>query len=692
MKYLARITTDCKEQLLAAHLQNVAEMSASAVPQQFQAVAKYAGLWHDLGKYQQKWQEYLQNNGKRVVHSPHGAVLALQMSKKEPPAIAYIIAGHHSGLSERLRLRGSEYKQLAAGLEECLAIARQEIADFIPQELPDIDLPKLRREFAVRMLFSVLVDNDRLDARKFENIENKGESSIYVQDLELSAYNKMSFNMSFNLHSLFPQSANAISEARNVFAQHCINKSELPKGIFRLTGPCGIGKTIASARFAYLHSQKHQMSGIVYVGPLKSIIEQTAAVYRQLFGENAVLEHHSGYEPKLAEVKDYKLNTDRWDKPVIVTSGVQFYESLFANHPTKCRKLQGLINKVILLDESQSIPSDLVRPILDVLNTLVTDWGCTIVLMSATQPAFHNLDEDDLTDVVDIIPEAETSRIFQQLNRVNYQYIADIWEWKNLVDSIQSSKLNQGLIIVNTKKLAREGYEILSAKFPDHCFHLSSMMCPDHRSQVLDKVRKLLKAEQPCFLISTQVVEAGVDVDFPIVYRQLAPLDSIIQAAGRCNREGKQDQGNVIIFNMSSSNPPGYKDGISITKKILEKYDINDDILSLIKIYFSDLLNQNHDGGVDIQKLREKYDFPEVAKAVKVIDNEHQIAVVVKWGDSEELIVEMENKEYITETDWRRLQKFTVNIPKNDQYTNYTQVGKIDVWMGDYQETGIRVG
>lgn len=675
MIYLARITTNCKEQLLAAHLRNVATMSASAVPQQFQAVARYAGLWHDLGKYQQKWQEYLKNNGKRVNHSQHGAVLALTMGKKEPPAIAYIIAGHHTGLSERLKLNGSQYKQTPEYLEECLEIAKQEIIDFIPEQLPDINLPKLRREFAIRMLFSVLVDNDRLDAQKFEK-------SIELDKLE-------DFKYQWHDNFIFSNAQSMINQARKNFLEFCEESSKLPKGIFRLTGPCGIGKTIASAKFAYLHSEKNQMSGIVYVGPLKSIIEQTADVYRQLFGENAVLEHHSGYEPKLEESKDYKLNTERWDKPVVVTSGVQFYESLFANHPTKCRKLQGLINKVILLDESQSIPANLVRPILNVLNTLVTDWGCTIVLMSATQPAFDNLNEDDLINVVDIIPATVTSNIFQQLNRVHYQYIADIWQWENLVSSIENSGLNQGLIIVNTTQLAREGYEILSGRFPEKCFHLSSRMCPDHRCQVLTKVRQLLKDEKPCFLISTQVIEAGVDVDFPIVYRQLAPLDSIIQAAGRCNREGRQNQGNVIIFNMSSFNPPGYQCGINITKKILEKYDFNHDILSLINIYFSDLFNQNHDGGVDIQKLREKYDFPEVAKSVKVIDDEYQISVVVQWGDSEKLIAQMQSKEYLTESDWRKLQKFTVNIPENNKFVNYRQIGKINVWIGEYGETGI---
>ena len=173
MSYLARITTNCKEQLLSEHLQSVAERSASAVPQQFQAVARYAGLWHDLGKYQQKWQEYLKNNGKRVVHSPQGAVLALQMGTKEPPAMAYIIGGHHSGLSKRSKIRGDEYKRLAVGLEECLEIAKQEIAVFIPEQLPDINLPKLRREFAIRMLFSVLVDSDRLDAKNFESSINQ---------------------------------------------------------------------------------------------------------------------------------------------------------------------------------------------------------------------------------------------------------------------------------------------------------------------------------------------------------------------------------------------------------------------------------------------------------------------------------------------------------------------------------------
>jgi len=532
------------------------------------------------------------------------------------------------------------------------------------------------------MLFSVLVDSDRLDARNFESPQYE----------ELSAYFKLSFNPHSHSSELLP----AIVKARNVFAHYCSNASKLPKGIFRLTGPCGIGKTIASAKFAYLHHQHHQMSGVVYVGPLKSIIEQTASVYRSLFGQEAVLEHHSGFEVKAEEEKQYKLNTERWDKQIIVTSGVQFYESLFANTPGKCRKLQGLINKVILLDESQSIPNHLVRPILDVLNTLVKDWGCTIVLMSATQPAFINLNTNDV-NAVDIIPDNITAELFQQFNRVKYQYIKDIWQWKDIVKSINYSGINQGLVIVNTIQLANEGYQVLSEQLESNqideksCFHLSSRMCPAHRSQILIRIRRLLKEGKSCFLVSTPVVEAGVDVDFPMVYRQLAPLDSIIQAAGRCNREGKKDKGDVIIFKMQSQDPQGYIQPINITKKILDnkhdKYDINTNTLPLINIYFRTLFNQNHDGGLHIQKLREDYDYPKVAQNFKVIEDEHQISVVVRWGDGERLIEEMKNKDYLTELDWRKLQQFIVNIPK--KFQNHSKIGQMNIWLGDYQETGI---
>ena len=672
MKYLSRVNKDSLKQELKQHLTNVATTAKSAVPSEFQALAYYAGLWHDLGKYRETWQHYLLqrvsgDKVKTIPHAAHGTVLALQShtSKKDPPAMAYIIAGHHAGLYSKDKVKGTEYKQKADGLNECLINAKDEIPGFMPDKLPDIDLPKLSREFAIRMLFSVVVDCDRMDAQIFES----GHPPV-TQFADIVAN--------------FPTFSHAsdIGRIRSKFASHCISAAKNNKGFFRLSGACGIGKTIASAKFAYQHCSKHGMSGIVYVSPLKSIIEQTAKVYRDLFGDNAVLEHHSGYDPSEAKLEDYKLNTERWDKPIIVTSGVQFYESLFANSPSKCRKLQGLINKVILIDESQTIPTHLVRPTLDVLKSLVENWGCTIVLMSATQPAFTNLKNDDIKNITNIIPEQDCIDFFDKLNRVNYKFNPTLWEIENLKDNVINSGVTQGLIIVNTTKLARDIYQELSNNVP--CYHLSSRMCPEHRQATLNTVKTLLAKNKPCFLVSTQVIEAGVDIDFPQVWRQLAPLDSIIQAAGRCNREGKQNKGDVIIFKMQSFVSSDYTNRQKITEQLLLQTDLNINILDTINRYFRILYNENHDGGVEIQKLRENYNYPEVAEKYKVLDDS-QISVVVEYGDNRELINGLKNKEFLTSNDWRKIQKYTVNLPQS--MIDFEEVNGVKYWIGEYDSS-----
>ncbi|YAF99052.1 MAG: CRISPR-associated helicase Cas3' (plasmid) [Nodularia sp. CChRGM 3473] len=683
MEFLARITEDKRKQLLSAHLLEVAKKCSVTVSEQFRDVAYYAGLWHDLGKYRQEWQKYLLADGKRVYHAPHGAMLALMNSNKVP-ALAYIIAGHHTGLHNQQHLDSADFEQYAEGWKQALEAAKREIPNFLPEKLPDINLTDYnRREFAIRMLFSVLVDADRLNAQIFESLQNWEASCVDLQ-------------YSFNPHCFHPPSlepeSTGINRIRNVFAEYCISAAKLSKGLFRLTGACGVGKTIAIARFATLHAEYQNMSGIVYVGTLKSIIEQTAQVYRNLFGEANVLEHHSGFEPKLQDVKQYKLNTERWDKPVIVTSGVQFYESLFANSPAKCRKLQGLINKIILIDEAQTIPGHLVRPILDILNVLVQDWGCTIVLMSATQPAFRNLIEDNAHD---IIPVEVSRNFFEQLNRVTYRFIEDIWNWQDIAQDIQASKYQKALIIVNTTKLACEGYYELSQMIPGNWFHLSSKMCPAHRSQVLLEVRSLLDSGEPCFLISTQVVEAGVDIDFPRVYRQLAPLDSLIQSAGRCNRNGKerQDKSVVTVFCMNATDPPGYQAGVKITKSILNRFDVNQNLLEAIEHYFLTLFHENHEGGKTIQHLRSVYNFPEVAKQVSVIDDLDQVSVVVNWQDRENLVEQLKDKEFLNEYDWRKVQSFTVNVRKRAHESSIIPLNNgINVWSGIYNnQCGIMV-
>ena len=670
MKYLSRVNKNSLKQELKQHLTNVATMSKSIVPSEFQAVAYYAGLWHDLGKYREEWQYYLLqrvagDKVKTISHAAHGAVLALQShtSKKDPPAMAYIIAGHHAGLYAKDKLKGTEYKQKAESLNECLCNAKDEIPGFMPDKLPDIDLPKLSREFAIRMLFSIVVDCDRTDAQIFES----GKPLAQIKDI-IPNFPTFSHTSDIGL-------------IRSKFANYCIKAAKYNKGFFRLSGACGIGKTIASAKFAYLHSDIHNMSGIVYVSPLKSIIEQTANVYRDLFGDNAVLEHHSGYDPSEANHEEYKLNTERWDKPVIVTSGVQFYESLFANSPSKCRKLQSLINKVILIDESQTIPTHLVRPTLDVLKSLVNDWGCTVVLMSATQPAFNNLKNDDIKNITNIIPEQDCIDFFDKLNRVNYKFNPALWEIENLRDDVINSGIKQGLIIVNTTKLARDIYQELSEYLP--CYHLSSRMCPAHRQATLNTVKTLLADNKPCFLVSTQVIEAGVDIDFPQVWRQLAPLDAIIQAAGRCNREGKQDKGNVIIFKMKGFVSSDYNNRQKITEQLLLQTDLNINMLNTINRYFRILYNENHDGGLEIQKLRENYNYPEVAEKYKVLDDT-QISVVVEYENNKQLLNELKTKEFLTNNDWRKLQKFTVNLPQS--MVDFEEVNGVKYWIGEYND------
>lgn len=687
MKYWARISEDDRKQPLQEHLQGVARRTSEALSDRWQQVGYYAGLWHDLGKYVREWQDYLQNNGKKRPHAAHGAMLAL-MQADDPdfiPALAYAIAGHHTGLPNCEKLESENWENQAKGWETASRAAQEEIKDFIPIDLPDINLPNLRREFAIRMLFSALVDSDRLDAAQFEyTSKNSGELRVGLNH-HLPSH--------FDPH-LLPKPTSEIDRLRNVFASDCIANATQSKGLYRLTGVCGIGKTQSSLRWGIIHANTHQMRGILYVAPLKVIIEQTAKVYRKLLGDDNVLEHHSSYEPDPKEVRNYKLDTERWDKPYIVTSGVQFYESLFSNRPGQCRKLHQLRDRVILIDEAQTIPLHLAIPILDVLETLVEDWGCSVVLMSATQPAFDRLKLCDRA--TDLIPQVRITEQFRQLQRVTYRNQSNkTWTWTDLAKDIQQSRHSQNLVVVNTTKLAREGFRELSDRYPGDTFHLSTRMCVAHRKQVLDEIERRLDPQTPrgCYLVSTQLIEAGVNVDFPRVYRQLAPFDSIIQTAGRCNRNQRLQKEDAIatIFNLAdSSAPPDYRKRIQITKTVFDNYadPLGEDILDAIREYFQKLYNDLHAGGQEIQKFRYRYDFPKVAKRFHVIEDDYAASVVVPWGEGDRLIETLSQKDGLTQTDWRSIQPYVATVPKKyleDQYSEIEVFANgLAIWTGNY--------
>lgn len=685
MKNSARITSDGREQPLADHLKTVARLTSDSLPESLKRVGYYTGLWHDLGKYIPQWQRYLRGEAKKKPHSPQGAMFALMQcpDRDKIPAIAFAIAGHHTGLQNRTRLGLQDFEESAKDWQESRDIACCELDNLIPETFPDINLPPLRREFAIRMLFSALVDADRLDAMNFE------------QKRRNPCLAEVSLPYSFNPRSL-PDATTDIARLRNGFAEDCIATAEGKKGLYRLTGACGIGKTETSLRWAILHARYHQMKGILYVGPLEVIIEQTARVYRNLLGEENVLEHHSSYEPRSEEIRNYQLDTERWDKPYIVTSGVQFYESLFANKPGKCRKLHNISNRVILIDEAQTIPLHLAIPILDVLETLIEDWGCTIVLMSATQPAFDRLEL--CHNAVDIISIEQVKQQLQALKRVTYRTVLDTpWNWENLAEDIQASGCQQTLTVVNTTALAREGYEALDALVSSNWYHLSARMCPAHRWEVLETILQQLSNNRPCHLISTQLIEAGVDIDFPRVYRQLSPFDSIIQTAGRCNRNGKlavsdatreaDPCGIATIFKLQNAPSPAgdYTFRTQLTESILASYPnaLDGDMLNAIQKYFQSLYNRLRSGGQEIQKARHCYDYPQVAELFRVIDDDKTQSVVVPWCKGKVLIEELQSQEFLTQADWRQIQPYCATVPRSAKTVKQLDNGLI-IWTGNY--------
>jgi CRISPR-associated endonuclease/helicase Cas3 len=667
-------------QALNDHLMGVATKTAARLPTKWQPIGHYAGLWHDLGKILKQWQDYLNSNdrGRRMPHSPHGAMLARSLMNRPlvVPSLTFVIAGHHGGLRDKEHLAGDDFAERAIGWEQARDEAIAEIPNFLPEKLPEFDVRGTRLEFAIRMLFGCLVDADRIDAAIF-----MGNAPPNLD--EASSVSKLS--TCFNPR----HQDGALAQLRREFASDCMAKAEQPRGLFRLTGPTGVGKTMASLQWAIAHCKAHPhhqekigLESILYVGPLQSIIEQNWNVYREVLGI-PVLAHYSDFQPCEEELPTYKLTTERWDASVICTSGVQFYESLFARTPAKCRKLSHLMRRCILIDEAQSIPLEYAKPILDVLRALAEDWGCTVVLMSATQPSFRNVDADFDKKCTDIIEDDRCRYFFEETRRVTYTINIDLWQWNHVadrIDSLPEKFTSQSLTIVNTTRLAREGFQALSEIIEGSWFHLSARMVPAHRKQVLEEILRRTSPTSPkeklsCHVISTQVVEAGVDLDFPLVLRQFAPLDSIIQAAGRCNRENHLNWRDAFIqvFDLEDANYPSgdYKKRTQITCEILASsdYDLNENLLAAISLYYKKCNSSLTGDTYKIQELRKNLQFEKVAEQFKIINDDHQFSSVVPWGNGADLIKSLDLSKPLSEPEWRSLQPYTLNLPEK-QFRN----------------------
>jgi CRISPR-associated endonuclease/helicase Cas3 len=647
--------------------------------------AYLAGLWHDLGKYSKEFQRrikslsgfdpeaHLEGKPGRVDHSTAGALHAIEQFGLPGRILAYLIAGHHAGLPD-WHTGETGGAALKARLDDKSHLERA-LSQAIPQAIlaqPKPASPFLGKSdgFAlwVRMLFSCLVDADFLDTETFMDADKAAHraSTSTAQDLlqRFDAY------MNENFTGATPTPVNRI---RAEVLRQCREKANEPSGIFSMTVPTGGGKTLSSLAFALEHAVHYGKHRVIYVIPYTSIIEQTANIFRDIFPD-AVVEHHSNLDPDKETTVKSRLATENWDAPIIVTTNVQFFESLFAAKTSCCRKLHNIVNSVVVLDEAQLLPPEFLQPILKTMNLLTQNYRVTFVLSTATQPALNSRSGfgwvfKGLDGVREIVGEPDA--LYRDLERVVVEMPQDLHQtqtWDEIAERLQQHE--SVLAIVNSRADARELYH----RMPQGALHLSALMCGEHRSRVIADIKRRLSAGEAVRVVSTQLVEAGVDVDFPVVYRALAGLDSIAQAAGRCNREGKLDRGRVCVFVPPKPAPPGHlRRAAQTTVSLLFESHENPLRRELYQRYFEQLywkapsLDKHGieallkpDGQGDDQL---KVQFRTAAQRFQLIDESGYRSVIVRYGDSPALIGRLQ-KEGPERWLMRKLQRYTVSLPE----------------------------
>lgn len=650
---------------------------------------RLAGLWHDVGKYSSAFQSYLlaANNQDlhqaevthRVDHSTAGAQHAVDSFPVIGHLLAYCIAGHHAGLQDAIAHGACLEKRLAKEIQAWKEAVPAWILERPAPELPEFVTKALgqRDGFAAaffgRMVFSALVDADFLDTEAFMATDRAASRPRWPTDI-LERLNKA---LDAYVADLEQNARSTVDPYRAEVRAACLRAAEEPPGLFSLTVPTGGGKTLSSLAFALRHAKAHRLRRIVYVVPFTSIIEQNANEFRKVARTNIcagipdpVVEHHSNLDPE-AETATSRLASENWDAPIIVTTAVQFYESLFANRTSRCRKLHNLANSVIILDEAQALPVDFLQPCLAVLDELVENYGGSVVLCTATQPAVEKSEEFpiglDLDESREIMPDPP--RLFAALKRVS------VVEAGVIPDEELAKRLvghDQVLCIVNTRGHARRIAELIQDS--SDSYHLSALMCPEHRSEKLDEIRARLDDEQPCKVVSTRLIEAGVDIDFPVVYRSMAGLDSIAQAAGRCNRNGALEEGRTIVFESEHQSAERFlADTANCARQVME---LHDDPLKLdsVEHYFR-LYYWDQSGRWDRKKILHKFklgnkkvlpflfSYMTAAQEFRLIDDPGQ-PIIIPWGvDGARACQELKFSEQGPSVQLRRrLQRYTVQV------------------------------
>ncbi len=677
-----------KWQTMREHCENVAEKAIRfSAPFGAQPLAYWAAWLHDVGKCSDEFQQYLLDCDAGIPRKPGsaehkcaGTKLALEgiaFPEAMKKSIAACVLGHHGGLSvaSRETLEDAVFRVEeetpggVAMLETAITRAQKECPELgaVPPSVADVSAlsalpqdPRLFWEMLTRFVFSCLVDADCLDTEHHFSEEKTQQRTVASPEGRLEGWRK-DFQTKQQELMRKPSGSQSVNQVRRQVYEACLEAAKRPPGLFTLTVPTGGGKTRSVLAFALEHAAVHQHSEtarrtrIIYAAPYTTIIDQTADVFREILGAEAVLEHHLAVEAREsgskseteedqtedAKERKRQLLVQNWEVPLIVTTTVQLLESLFSDRTTRCRKLHNIAGSIIILDEVQTLPAGLLLPLLNGLRALLDQFGVTLVLCTATQPAITGDTpfRETLGEPTQIISDPDDH--FEKLKRVTYSVEEERWDWTQTADKIQGKqsegKQTSCLAVLNTKKDALALLDALSSDPPSetHLRHLSTLMCGAHRRYVLAEIKKFLEdAEQggpAVILVSTQVIEAGTNIDFPHAFRAIGPLDRIIQTAGRCNREGKRqkEESQVVVFTpLEGSAPLGeYRTGIETALNVIRDggagFDF--DTPTVATEYFASLYKSLGESGLDkekVQALRLKHDFPEVARKMRLIKDD----------------------------------------------------------------------
>ncbi len=698
------------EQSIEEHCLNVARLARELTYEEedscgLKDLAYNAGLLHDFGKYRPDFQRYIlaasgaNQSGKVPPKAPHAIVGAIEARRLfDDPMIAdtlaYCISGHHRGLYDHnemeRRLRHGEHKRWCDACEKLTSAENLETAD-----CDDVDEPK-DLQMAIRMLFSALVDADRLDTERFMTPDLSAERLRIKSNYASLSTLRERLRAKTKSFSSAPDTP--VNRARAYFLESCrTHGAESDPDIYTLSLPTGAGKTISSMAWALEMAIRNHHDRIIYVIPYTSIITQTAMVFREIFGEENILEHHSEVvveqqtedDKSCEQMSRLKFLTENWDAPIILTTNVQFFESLFASKPAKCRKVHSIANSVIVMDEVQALPESFLSPILSAISTLSGALHCSILCCSATQPVY---DEDlnspntkgekypPLVIKGDLVPRE--ARYFAPFDRVDYHLEPQTVTSQELAERLAAE--HSVLCVVNSRQDAGQVYRALR-DLPKvnvgEMIHLSRSMCSAHLRKAIETIKERMREGEPTKVISTQLIEAGVDLDFPCVWRAYSGLGSIIQAGGRCNREGKMEQrGQVFVFSLTDGSRPfgNIARGCNATKMLLHNLSnkITDPtdpevIAKYYRLYFEDIPDFDTEGiGKDLTDDPEDINFESAAERFKLIDDEGTFPVIVPYmEEGKELVRKIRSHETLSREDYHRMQEYSVSLRQGDYIT-----------------------